>query len=283
MISGSEINAVIEGISHEIRRKIILLLAEKGPMKYSSLLSELGIQSGVLNYHLSKMKFLLDKDEEGIYNLSNMGILAYKLLNFLQQEIRKPQRLGRSPPSPWIFLSEVGYSFLDLCANPRRAFTHKGVGAVVVSLSLGSLLFLVSSFLGVKALAEILFIFIGTVVLVSGLSVGIYAVRPSISLFSMSCLRAQFPELILLLIRLVFFLNLIEVGELEYSLIILGIRYIIQPALALWMLILLLFATKESTDLDLSKSFVVVILTILVLRMIAKLLGFNWEIHVITF
>lgn len=283
MVSSSEVNAVIEGIGHEIRRKIILLLAEKGPMKYSSLLSELSIQSGVLNYHLSKMESLLDKDEDGTYSLSEMGILAYKLLEFLRQEIRKPQRLERRPPSPWTFLSEAVSSFLDLCTNPRRAFTHKGAGAVLVSLSLGGLLFLLSSLLGTRAIMEVFFIFLGTFALVLGLSAGIYAIRPSTTLFLTSCLRAQLPELILLLIRLALFLNLVRVGELEYSLLLIGIRYVVQPALALWTLILLLFATKESTNLDLSKSFVVVILTILVLRMVAKLLGFSQEIHVITF
>jgi len=278
-----EIDAVIDGINHELRRKIILLLAERGPMKYSSLLAELGIQSGVLNYHLSKMEPLLNKDQEGVYSLSNNGILAYRLLNFLQEEIKKPQRLRKTPVSSWTFLSEAGRSFFDLSVNPRKAFTHKGKGAALVSFCMGGLLFLMSAFWGIRALTEVFFVFIGAVILAVGLSVGIYGVKASLTSFTLSFLRAQLPELILLFIRVLLSLNLIVIGELEYSLVLIGIRYIIQPALALWMFILFLFATKESADLDLSKSFVVVILTVLILRMLAKMLGLSQEIHVLTF
>ncbi len=278
-----EIDTVIDGINHELRRKIILLLAERGPMKYSSLLAELGVQSGVLNYHLSKMEPLLNKDREGIYSLSNTGILAYRLLNFLQEEIKKPQRLIKEPLSSWAFLSEVGRSFFDLSINPRRAFTHKGKGAALVSFCIGCLLFLTSAIWGVRALVEVFFVFIGAVILAVGLSVAIYGVKASLISFTMSFLRAQLPELILLFIRILLSLNLIVIGELEYSLMLIGIRYIIQPALALWMFILFLFATKESADLDLSKSFVVVILTLLILRMLARMLGLSQEIHVLTF
>ncbi len=278
-----EIDAVVNGINHEVRRKIILLLAEKGPMKYGTLLNELGIQSGVLNYHLSKMELLLNKNEEGIYSLSDMGILAYRLLNFLQEEIKRPQKLKTPQASPWAFLSEVSMSLFDLGMNPRRAFTYRGAGATLVSFCIGVLLFISSLFLGVKALIEVIVVLLGAVILAIGLSVGIYGVKTSIIPFMMNFLRAQLPELILLLIRDLLSFRLIAIGELEYSLLLIGIRYIIQPALALWTFILLLFATKESTDLDLSKSFVVVILTVLILRMMAKPLEFNHEIHVIMF
>ena len=278
-----EIDDVIDGINHELRRKIILLLAERGPMKYSSLLAELDIQSGVLNYHLSKMERLLNKEKEGVYSLSSNGILAYRLLKFLQEEIKKPQRLKKAPLSPLAFLSEAGRSFLDLSVNPRRAFSHKGKGATLVSFCIGSLLFLMSAFWAKRALIEVFFVFIGTVILAAGLSVGIYGVKVSLTSFTLSFLRAQFPELILLLMRVLLSLNLIAIGELEYSLVLIIIRYIIQPALALWMFILFLFATKESADLDLSKSFVVVILTVLILRMLARLLALSQETHVLTF
>ena len=158
-----EIDAVIDGINHEIRRKIMVLLAERGQMKYSSLLAEIGIQSGVLNYHLSKMESLLKKDQEGIYSLNNKGILAYRLLNFLQEEIKRPQSLIRPSLSPWSFLSEAGRSFIDLFTNPRRAFTYKGKGEVLTSFVVGTLILLISAFLGVKSLLEVAFMLIGTI------------------------------------------------------------------------------------------------------------------------
>lgn len=49
-----------------MRRRIIRLLAEKGALKYSEKMRELGFTStGRLNYHLKVMKELLEKDELG--------------------------------------------------------------------------------------------------------------------------------------------------------------------------------------------------------------------------
>jgi DNA-binding transcriptional ArsR family regulator len=278
-----EIDAIIDGINHKIRRKIILLLAEHGPMKYSSLLSKLDIQSGVLNYHLTKMELLLKKDEERVYSLSDEGILAYKLLNFLKGEIGRPQVLSKPRKSSSIVLYEAALSIFDLLMNPRKAFTHKGTASALGSFCMGSLLFLISVKMGARTFIEVMLLFLANLLFTAGLSIGIYGVRIAKIYFLMNFLRTQLPEMILLLIKSAISSWIISFGELEYSLFLLGVRYIIQPALALWMFILLLFATKESTDLDLSKSFVVVILSLLVLRMIAKLFGFSQEIHVIMF
>ena len=68
-------------LKDETRRKIILLLNEKGSMSYTDLMDELGIVStGTLNYHLKVLGDLLTKNETGQYLLSEKGKLSSRLL-----------------------------------------------------------------------------------------------------------------------------------------------------------------------------------------------------------
>ena len=68
-------------LKDETRRKIILLLNEKGSLGYTELLDTTEIGStGLLNYHLKVLGDLLTKDEAGQYLLSEKGKLASRLL-----------------------------------------------------------------------------------------------------------------------------------------------------------------------------------------------------------
>lgn len=68
-------------LKDETRRKIVLLLNEKGSLSYSDLMDSLGIVStGTLNYHLKVLGDLLAKNEIGHYLLTEKGKLASRLL-----------------------------------------------------------------------------------------------------------------------------------------------------------------------------------------------------------
>jgi DNA-binding transcriptional ArsR family regulator len=68
-------------LKDETRRKIVLLLNEKGSLSYSDLMDTLGIVStGTLNYHLKVLGDLLAKNESGHYLLTEKGRLASRLL-----------------------------------------------------------------------------------------------------------------------------------------------------------------------------------------------------------
>jgi DNA-binding transcriptional ArsR family regulator len=75
-------------LKDETRRKIILLLNEKGSLSYTELMDTLGIVStGTLNYHLKVLGDLLAKDDSGQYMLTEKGKLASRLLvEFPEQE-----------------------------------------------------------------------------------------------------------------------------------------------------------------------------------------------------
>jgi hypothetical protein len=68
-------------LKDENRRKIILLLNDKGSLSHSDLMANLGIGStGQLNYHLKVLGDLLEKNQDGQYILSEKGRLAHKVL-----------------------------------------------------------------------------------------------------------------------------------------------------------------------------------------------------------
>jgi predicted transcriptional regulator len=68
-------------LKDETRRKIILLLNEKGSSSYTDLMKTLEISNtGRMNYHLRILGNLLSKREDGQYVLTEKGILASKLL-----------------------------------------------------------------------------------------------------------------------------------------------------------------------------------------------------------
>jgi DNA-binding HxlR family transcriptional regulator len=68
-------------LKDETRRKIVLLLNEKGSLGYTDIMDTLEIVStGTLNYHLKVLGDLLEKNETGQYMLTEKGKLASRLL-----------------------------------------------------------------------------------------------------------------------------------------------------------------------------------------------------------
>jgi DNA-binding transcriptional ArsR family regulator len=77
----SELASLHKILKDETRRRIVLLLDEKGSMSYSDLMDTLGIVStGTLNYHLKILGDLLAKNETGHYTLTEKGKIASRLL-----------------------------------------------------------------------------------------------------------------------------------------------------------------------------------------------------------
>ena len=67
-------------LKDETRSKAITLLKQK-PLSYTELMDALDItNTGTLNYHLKVLGELLTKNQEGLYTLTEKGILAYKVL-----------------------------------------------------------------------------------------------------------------------------------------------------------------------------------------------------------
>jgi len=77
----SGIGSLYKVLKDENRRRIILLLQEKGSLSYVDLMKALGVvNTGKMNYHLKVLGNLLSKNENGQYILSEKGVLASRLL-----------------------------------------------------------------------------------------------------------------------------------------------------------------------------------------------------------
>lgn len=81
-------------LSDATRRSILELLAERGPLAYTDVMTILRItNTGRLNYHLKVLGTLLSKDEEGRYLLTDRGRQAAALLKAFPERAPPEQRL----------------------------------------------------------------------------------------------------------------------------------------------------------------------------------------------
>lgn len=84
--------AIFSALKHPIRRKILRML-EVEPATYTEMMNALGIETGLLNYHLESLSALLAKNDEGRYRLSDFGEAAMSLTRRVEEPMS-----GRSAP-----------------------------------------------------------------------------------------------------------------------------------------------------------------------------------------
>src|SRR4030043_11531 len=65
-------SSIFKALKHPIRRRILRMLNEQ-PRTYTEILNELGIDNGLLNYHLENLRELLAKGDDEKYRLSEFG------------------------------------------------------------------------------------------------------------------------------------------------------------------------------------------------------------------
>lgn len=70
---------IFDALSHPVRRRAIKLLARR-PMTFSELMDELGVDSPTLAFHLKKLGGLVEKNERGFYDLTELGRKALRVL-----------------------------------------------------------------------------------------------------------------------------------------------------------------------------------------------------------
>jgi len=80
--------AIIQGLAHRERRNIlkIISLAEGGAV-YSEILGELGLNTGRMNYHLSKLQGLVERNSERRYHLTPLGKKAVGVLHSMTESL----------------------------------------------------------------------------------------------------------------------------------------------------------------------------------------------------
>lgn len=73
-------SSIFQALRHPIRRRILRMLMEKR-LSYTEILNELGVDNGLLNYHLENLHDLLAKGEDEKYGLSEFGVLGLTVMD----------------------------------------------------------------------------------------------------------------------------------------------------------------------------------------------------------
>ncbi len=81
-------NVTFQALAHPTRRTIIRIVESRNQgISYTELITELGMSTGKLNYHLEQLKGLIEKNSNQHYVLTPFGKKAIEHLNLIEQKI----------------------------------------------------------------------------------------------------------------------------------------------------------------------------------------------------
>lgn len=95
-------NELYEVLNHETRRNLIEILHENIEMTYSEILKELKISDGLLNFHLRKMKNIIQVTNTGSYLISDYGKIAYKIIRNIRNELNYSKKQMPQQIKPYL-------------------------------------------------------------------------------------------------------------------------------------------------------------------------------------
>ena len=212
-------------LKDDTRRKIILLLNEKGSLSYTDLMAGIEVVStGLLNYHLKVLDDLLSKNEKGEYMLTEKGKLASRLLVEFPEENR--QRLGLKPKwwrKFWIVNGILAIAFLIIhlasyfLGYIDLAGFYRGILWIIAAVGIAyTIQHIIKDVLSEKSrlkLRRILILFFGTV------GIGGFLWIALMSFFNLSGIRSAFSQVI---------------GDMSFAVILLIICYITGAFVGDW-------------------------------------------------
>lgn len=85
---------MFSALNHPIRRRIIEMLA-RNSVTYTCMLEELDIDTGKLNFHLKKLEDLIEKNEKGLYKLTDKGLRAFSIMQQVPEKIEEASAARR--------------------------------------------------------------------------------------------------------------------------------------------------------------------------------------------
>jgi DNA-binding transcriptional ArsR family regulator len=119
--------AVFSALKHPARRMMLRMLGE-APSTYTEILNALGVETGLLNFHLESLGELVAKGEDGRYRLSEFGASALNLMRGVEEPVRRSRDgfrlLGRRVG--WARILAVAVVVL-VASNVWSAYAYKGL------------------------------------------------------------------------------------------------------------------------------------------------------------
>ena len=79
---------ILQALNHPERRNIIEILGTSPEgASYSSILGEIGLNTGKMNYHLRLLEGLIERDKNRLYTLTPIGKKAFMVLNSISEDL----------------------------------------------------------------------------------------------------------------------------------------------------------------------------------------------------
>ena len=87
--TGNELDdIIIKALGHPERKNILRIVGSYPEgVTYTGILGESGLSTGRLNYHLGELEGFLDRDEDRLYRLSEVGKKAVATLDFISKDM----------------------------------------------------------------------------------------------------------------------------------------------------------------------------------------------------
>jgi hypothetical protein len=81
-------NLVIRALSHSERKNILKIVASYPEgVNYTGILGESGLSTGKLNYHLGELTGFLERGDDRLYGVTELGRKAISVLEYIYQDI----------------------------------------------------------------------------------------------------------------------------------------------------------------------------------------------------
>lgn len=109
-------------LGHPVRRRMVEMLGEGGPVGFSDFKRALNVSVGTLYYHLDMLGDLITQDEKRKYVLTDQGRLALKLLGSSEAQLLSAMAVKREP-SIGGYLRKIllpGWLFSAVSASPLK-------------------------------------------------------------------------------------------------------------------------------------------------------------------
>lgn len=91
-------------------RKAILLAVYRHPVRYNEIMEMTGLKPGSIYHHLKVLEPLVEKVDQGIYQITDQGREVIETLNLVEKPAQKPaveQQLGKSKESKLVQLQDI--------------------------------------------------------------------------------------------------------------------------------------------------------------------------------
>jgi len=132
-------NIIFQALAHPMRRTILKITAYRlEGVSYTDLITELGLSTGKLNYHLEQLKGFAEKNEKRFYVLTPLGKKALNQLNLIKEELT-------AEDEKYVRIAE---------ASQKSSLQHALRLFLLVGIAFSSLIFLVCIFLAYVAITE---------------------------------------------------------------------------------------------------------------------------------